>query len=336
MELQLQGNGNAIGLPHDIGSLNGTVIKEELDLSNQGLGGQLPVSFGNLTLLRWLSLSCNGFSGSIGPLSTLTQLTNLSMSGGVGSDCSLRNNFIGELPLWMLRKNLTGQMELRLHGNRFGLPHDIGSLNGTAIKGELDLSNQGLGGQLPVSIGNLTLLRQLSLSYNGFSGSIGPLSMLTGLEALDLGFIDSGTGEWPAGGCGMLTGSIAMLSRLSQLRSLDLSAQRVGGALEGLAHLTKLTSLVLSYNQAISGTIPTSFVQLNQLTTLRLQCCRLTGAVPALAVLARSPSYDRQCELTREGTSSSTCLPYGSAEQNNHFSCPLPTGAAENCMGWCS
>jgi hypothetical protein len=125
-----------------------------------------------------------------------------------------------------------------------------------------------------------------------------------------------------------------MLSRQSQLRSLDLSAQRVGGRLEGLSHLTKLTSLVLSYNQAISGTIPTSFVQLSQLTTLRLQCCRLTGAVPALAVLARSPGYAGQCELTQDGTGSN-CSPYGS-EQNNHFSCPLPTGAAENCMGWCS
>jgi Leucine-rich repeat (LRR) protein len=140
----------------------------------------------------------------------------------------------------------------------------------------------------------LTLLRRLNLSFNSFSGSIGPLAMLTRLEVLGLGCVGSTAEEPESGysnGCGMLTGSFAMLSRLSQLRSLDLSAQRVGGALEGLSHLTKLTSLVLSYNQAISGTIPTSFAQLNQLTTLRLQCCRLTGAVPALAVLARSPGY---------------------------------------------
>jgi Leucine-rich repeat (LRR) protein len=305
-------------------------------------------------------------------MSALTQLTSLDVSG-VSNQHAYSNNFSGELPLWMLRKNLTGQMELRLHqptwqtqiydSNRFELPHNIGSLNGTVIKEELDLSNQGLGGHLPVSFGNLTLLRRLnlasnlasngfngsigllstltqltnlSLSFNGFSGSIGPLAMLTGLEVLGLGCVGS-TAEEPAGGysngCGMLTGSFDMLSRLSQLRSLDLSAQRVGGTLEGLSHLTKLTSLVLSYNQATSGTIPTSFVQLKQLTTLQLQCCRLTGAVPALAMLA-SPSYPGQCELTEHGTSSN-CFPYGS-EQNNHFSCPLPTGAAENCAGWCS
>jgi Leucine-rich repeat (LRR) protein len=245
----------------------------------------------------------------------------------------------------MLRKNLTGQMELRLHGdgdgtffcdiNQIGLPHDIGSLNGTAIKEELDLSNQGLGGHLPVSIGNLTLLRRLNLAANSFSGVIGSLSMLTGLEALDLGCVGStATGVTVldlSEDCGMLTGSFAMLSRLSQLRSLDLSAQRVGGTLEGLSHLTKLTSLVLSYNQAISGTIPTSFVQLSQLTTLRLQCCRLTGAVPALAVLTLSPGYPQQCDLTALDQG---CYPY--REQANQFSCPLPVGAAVNCLGRCS
>jgi hypothetical protein len=333
---------NRFKLPHDIGSLNGTAIKEELDLSNQGLGGQLPASIGNLTLLRRLSLSANSFSGSIGALSTLTQLTSLDVSGGSNQFDS--NNFSGELPLWMLRKNLTRQMELRLHdtddSNHFKLPHDIGSLNGTAIKEELDLSNQGLRGQLPASIGNLTLLRWLSLSRNGFSGSIGPLSMLTGLEALGLGCIDRSTVEYPVNGCGMVTGSLAMLSRLSQLRSLDLSGQGVGGPLEGLSHLTKLTSLVLAYNQAISGTIPPSFVQFSQLATLRLQCCRLTGNVPALAVLARSPGYSQQCELTENGAASSDCGqptlngPY--SEQANNFSCPLPVGAAGNCMGWCS
>jgi Leucine-rich repeat (LRR) protein len=123
-----------------------------------------------------------------------------------------------------------------------------------------------------------------------------------------------------------------MLSRLSQLRSLDLSAQQIGGALEGISHLTKLTSLVLSYNRAINGTIPTSFAQLSQLTTLRLQCCHLTGVVPALAVFNRSPGYRRQCELTVD--TASVCS-LGN-EQANHFSCPLPAGAAENCLGRCS
>jgi Leucine-rich repeat (LRR) protein len=352
MELRLHSDGdgagdegrcdiNYIGLPHDIGSLNGTVIKEELDLSNQGLGGQLPASIGNLALLRRLNLADNGFSGSIGPLSSLTQLTSLDVSGCYSYAI---NNFSGELPLWMLRKNLTGQMELQLHGgddcyypdsNHIGLPHDIGSLNGTVIKEELDLSNQGLGGQLPASIGNLTLLRRLNLSRNGFSGSIGPLSKLTGLEALGLGCIDSSTGCGMITGCGMVTGSFVMLSRLSQLRSLDLSGQGVGGPLEGLSHLTKLTSLVLAYSQAISGTIPPSFVQLSQLATLRLQCCRLTGNVPALDVLERSPGYPQQCELTEVGNPRYTdCSPYPG--QANNFSCPLPAGAAGNCLGWCS
>jgi hypothetical protein len=235
-----------------------------------------------------------------------------------------RNNFSGVLPLWMLRKNLTGGMNLTLHDgddNRISLPHDIGSLDGTAIKDELDLSNQGLGGTLPQSLGNLTSLRRLNLSANVFSGSIGPLSTLIGLEELALSC------EY---GCGDVNGTFAMLSQLTNLRSLDLSGQRVKGSLEPLSGLTQLTSLVLAYSRATTGTIPASFNRLSQLTTLRLQCSNLAGKVPALAVFMRIPDHGQQCELSWDPTK----CPY--SQHPNHFSCPLPAGAASNCSARCA
>jgi hypothetical protein len=124
---------NLVTLPYDLGKLH-TSEPSSLDLTGLGLIGPLPTSLGELTSLRRLNLSCNGFSGSIGPLSTLTQLTSLDVSGG--SSGFNHNNFSGELPLWMLRKSLIGRMELRLQGddgsgnfdsNHILLPHDIGS-----------------------------------------------------------------------------------------------------------------------------------------------------------------------------------------------------------------
>jgi Leucine-rich repeat (LRR) protein len=158
-------------------------LLRRLSLSCNGFNGSIePLS--TLKQLTSLRMSCNGFNGSIEPLSTLKQLTSLRMFGGDGSGCSLRKNFNGKLP------------------------QDIGSLNATAIK-ELDLSGPGLGGQLPVSFGNLTLLRRLNLSFNSFSGSIGPLATLTGLRALGIGCVGVGsTYESSVDGCGMLTGSL--------------------------------------------------------------------------------------------------------------------------------
>jgi hypothetical protein len=415
MELDLAGNDNRIGLPHDIGSLEGTIIKDELDLSDQGLGGPLPASLGNLTSLRRLNLARNRFSGDIGPLSTLVQLTNLELSDGngfngelqlwmlrknltgemeldvtgsynriglpndigslegtaikdeldlsdqglggplpasLGNLTSLRrlnlagNRFSGELPLSLLRKNLTGEMELLdLTGNRIGLPHDIGSLEGTVIKDELDMSDQGLGGPLPASLGALTSLRRLNLSSNRFSGSIGLLSTLTGLEELGLGCLSY---RWPMSlgyaleGCGDVNGTLSMLSRLTNLRSLDLSGQQVKGPLEPLSGLTKLTSLVLAYSHNISGTIPTSFAQLSQLTTLQLQCCSLTGRVPALAVFEHMLDYAQQCEIDEADKRGRCTGPFFAPTEfdpqsnPNRFSCPLPAGAKDHCSGACA
>jgi hypothetical protein len=253
-----------------------------------------------------------------------------------------RNRFSGELPLSLLRKDLTGEMELLDLGltgdNRIGLPHDIGSLEGTVIKDELDLSDQGLGGPLPASLGALTSLRRLDLSSNRFSGSIGLLSTLTGLEELGLGclFYDSyDHGEHALDGCGDINGTLSMLSRLTNLRSLDLSGQQVKGPLEPLSGLTQLTSLVLAYSHNISGTIPASFAQLSQLTTLRLQCCSLTGRVPALAVFERVLDYAQQCEID-EADKRGGCTDFDPQSNPNRFSCPLPAGAKDHCSGACA
>jgi hypothetical protein len=317
MELNLIGNDD-IGLPHDIGSLNGTLINTTLDLSGQGLGGPLPASFSNLTSLRELNLAMSNFGGSISPLWTLVELSSLDIS---------YNHFGGELPLWMLRKNLTGQMELLLHrgylfeGNAIGLPHDIGSLNGTLINTTLDLSGQGLGGPLPASFSNLTSLRELNLSSNNFNGSIGPLSTLTQLSSLDVSSSGYNSGYYPDNNRhpGLLEGSLTKLSALVQLTSLQLQGNHISGPLYALSALTRLTMLDASYNY-IGGTIPTSFEKLRQLNALSLQCCNLTGTIPPL----QWPTGT--CILEDQSWMYHSCGDWGYPAALNIFCCPLPQG----------
>lgn len=52
----------------------------------------------------------------------------------------------------------------------------------------LELSGLNLAGQISSSVGNLTFLRTLDLSTNGFSGQLPPLNHLQKLQVLDLSY----------------------------------------------------------------------------------------------------------------------------------------------------
>jgi len=93
------------------------------------------------------------------------------------------------------------------------------STDSPAPSSEIDLSNNGLSGPLPSSLGSLTTLTALRLGGNGITGSIPEsLSSLASLSTLDL------RGN-------MLTGSVPVtLASLSQLLFIDLSGNQLNGA----------------------------------------------------------------------------------------------------------
>ena len=109
----------------------------ELELSFNGLIGQLPAQLGNLSGLTRLDLSGNQLSGEIP-----AELGNLS--------------HLEDLNLWS--NQLSGDIPARL-GNLSGLTH-------------LDLSDNQLSGQIPFELGNLVSLRGLTLNSNQLSGEI--------------------------------------------------------------------------------------------------------------------------------------------------------------------
>ena len=134
----------------------------------------------------------------------------------------------------------------------------------------LQLRGNELSGQLPGALGELSQLQVLDLGINQFSGDI-PLNIgqLQSLQILNLDFNSFDGVELPA-----------ELGQLSNLQFLNLNDNNFAGELpDSLGQLSKLERLVLDDNN-LSGSIPESLGQLTALSDLRLYGNRFSGNVP--------------------------------------------------------
>lgn len=132
-----------------------------LNLSDNGLVGQLPANFNQLSALAELDVSFNALQGSFP--SAILQLTQLSR-------LQLWNNaFEGSIPPGLA--NLTALTELDLSFNRFSgsLPSGLGNL---PLLRQLFVENNYLSGTVPSTLGQLSQLQILWLENNDFSGTL--------------------------------------------------------------------------------------------------------------------------------------------------------------------
>ncbi|KAL7182038.1 hypothetical protein ACSBR1_040871 [Camellia fascicularis] len=213
-----------------------------LDLTNNSLYGEVPSSLGSLQSLTSLHLRNNKFHGKL-PLS-LQNLTSLFIID-LGE-----NVFTDNIPPW-IGYDLTNLKFLNLQSNNF---YDHGYPTGTepdyyyeenildSMKGReleytktlqflisMDLSNNGIVGEIPEELMDLSGLLNLNLSGNHLKGRI-PNN----------------------------------IGNLTQLESLDLSQNKLFGPIPpSLSSLSYLGHLNMSFNN-LSGRIPTG----NQLRTL--------------------------------------------------------------------
>ncbi|KAI9070764.1 hypothetical protein K1719_047273 [Acacia pycnantha] len=158
----------------------------------------------------------------------------------------------------------------------------------------LKLTNQNFGGTLAPSLGNLTFLTMLNLSYNGLHGEIpkqiGHLRRLMSLD-LQTNYLE---GEVPLelANCSKLqkivftynnlSGKIPLwFGSLQQLTGLGLGSNQFHGNIPpSLGNLSFLEQLSLAYNR-LEGSIPQSLGGLSNLYLLYLANNNLSGLIPS-------------------------------------------------------
>ncbi len=270
-------------LSGSIPDLSGLANLERLDLSWNGLTGNIPATLGSLTKLTALVLHGNQLTGSIPDLSGLANLETLDLGSNgltgnipatLGSLTKLKwlslttNQLDGSAPALGALVNLE---DLILSKNQ--LSGSIPDLSSLASLEQLDLAGNRLTGSIPATLGSLANLEQLTLWNNQLSGSIPDLSGLSNLVSLHLHQ-------------NRLTGSIpASLGSLAELLNLQLHKNQLTGSIpKELGSLAKLRQLFLNENR-LTGNIPAELGSLVNVTNLQLHKNQLTGPIPDLSAL---------------------------------------------------
>ncbi|KAF2578795.1 hypothetical protein F2Q68_00000843 [Brassica cretica] len=197
--LGMYGNDFSGNLRPDFGNLLPNL--REFSIGSNSFTGAIPLTLANISTLQYLVMEFNSLTGRIPSyFAKLQYLQTLSLS-----DNSLGGFSVGDLEFLITLTNCTG---LQI----------------------LDVSFNKLGGDLPVSIANLSMnLTMLSLRDNFISGSIpNGIGNLIGLQALVL----SGN---------LLTGPIpASLGKLSGLMGLSVHTNRMSGEIPySLGNITR-------------------------------------------------------------------------------------------------
>lgn len=186
-----------------------------------------------------------------------------------------------------IRKGRVSKLQLPDNGLTGQLPEAVYELTGLRT---LDLSDNGLTGTLSPKIGGMKLIASLRLSNNRLTGEIPAELILMGAEAKTSKPREDGkggneikvllnknqlTGEIPAA-----IGEMALLAKPAKSISLDLSYNQLTGEIPAsVARLTEITSFKAAGNR-LSGTVPAALESLPRLKYLRLEKNAFTGSVP--------------------------------------------------------
>ena len=262
-----------------------------LDLTRNGLAGQLPPSLGHLAQMTELKIGNNTLSGRL-PLS-LAQLNlhefhysetelcapaeesfqawlnGIPAHEGTGVQCSPAS----DRDILVALYEATGGSDWTQNENwRTSAPLDDWYGVGTDGDGRvvrLALDSNNLSGSIPPELGNLANLSVLALVGNNLSGPIpSEFGYLANLTDLDLGG-------------NHLSGPIpSELGNLANLRALNLEDNNLSGALPPeLGNLANLRVLVLAADN-LSGMLPPEIGNLANLRALDLAYNKLSGALP--------------------------------------------------------
>ncbi|GLT32317.1 hypothetical protein SLA2020_069920 [Shorea laevis] len=212
-ELTLTDNLISGPIPTSIGELQSL---EVLYLYGNKLNGSIPESFGQLVNLEYVDISENSFDGSIPE--SFGQLANLEFVDISQNSFKGQNFLSGELPdCWAKWPKLEG-IVLSNNGLTGGIPRSIGTLSNLL---SLHLQKNNLSREIPLSLSNCTELEVLQLSENELDGSIPPW---VGKSLSNLIILNLGSNEF--------SGHIpSELCSLNHLQILDLAHNNLFGSL---------------------------------------------------------------------------------------------------------
>ncbi|TVU41194.1 hypothetical protein EJB05_14693, partial [Eragrostis curvula] len=221
---------------------------ESLELSATYLYGPFPTALGSLTSLRWFGFKYNANAAT--------------MPVELKSLCALEQLYLGGS---LSQGNIKDLVDKLPHCNTRGTR--TWAYNFTSSLFHLDLSNNHLTGVIPSDIANaIPSLFHLDLSGNNLTG---PIPTMTGNSTSILVTLILRSNQ--------LSGQIPKLPR--SLTVLDASLNSLSGSLPSDFCAPNLQSIVL-YSNYITGKIPGSICELQQLTTLDLSNNFLEGSFP--------------------------------------------------------
>lgn len=254
-----------------------------LNLSFNGLKGEIPGEIGLLSELTSINLSGNMISGFPESLSMLRnslkllKLNDNQLSGSLPSDVGSLpylevldlsvNQLTGTIPTEIGRNTNMKEISLLLNDLFGPIPSEIGKLS---LLRELDIRGNTISGFLPVELFTLRNLEHLSVADNRMivrelSTEIGMLTQLTTLSMK---------------GCGVSGAIPSQIGELRNVKSMWLQDNSLTGSIPAtIARASSLVSLDLSVN-GLTGVIPSEIGLLKNLETLFLQRNSLNGTIP--------------------------------------------------------
>ncbi|WOL10073.1 hypothetical protein Cni_G18827 [Canna indica] len=227
--------------------------------------GPVPSGLGNLHDLNMYTIAGNQFvSSAPNGLEFLTAMTNSTKLEYLAINDNLLEGMIPD-SVGNLSKSLTKFM---LGGNRIlgSIPASIGQISSLSL---LNMSYNSISGEIPPEIGQLKQLTVLDLAYNKLSGKIpadiGELTMLT-----KLGLFGN-----------QLEGSIpSSFGKLQNLISLDLSSNDLeGGIPREVFTLSSLSSLLNLSHNSLMGSLPQEISNLQNIIAIDLSYNLLSGNI---------------------------------------------------------
>nr|GMD72300.1 receptor-like kinase TMK4 [Ipomoea batatas] len=228
-----------------------------INLAAQSLSGELPSELTHLALLQMLYVQLNSLSGRLPSFANMSMLESL----------YLHSNQFSSIPQDFLL-GLTNLKTFTIYDNHKLSPWEIPSyLAESRWLESFFASNASINGVIPSFFGSFPSLRILRLSYNNLTGSLPGSFGSSEIQSL-----------WLNNQKQELSGTIDVLSSMTQLTQVWLQANAFTGPIPDLSKCVNLFDLQLRDNQ-LTGVVPVSITAL-KFVNISLQNNNLQGPMP--------------------------------------------------------